>query len=142
MKKKKLSIWEIEKRAFKLEDRSTKNFLLNLSRSKKTILVKENYGYAIGRELEFDREIKDMFQRKWNTFYLYGIAVIPEMQGKGMGEKLLKKLIVKVREKDFERITLHTDNLKMYNLAFKLGFRPKGRHIIDNSRKYYMVKRL
>lgn len=138
--KRKLSIWEIEKKAFEIKDRSSKNFLTRISKNPGVILIHKPYGYIIGRELECDKEIIDNNQGKRNTIYLLSIAVIPEMQGKGNGEKLLKKLIGKVKESGFNRITLHTNNFKMSKLAFKLGFRVKNKNIVDGVMKYYMVK--
>jgi ribosomal protein S18 acetylase RimI-like enzyme len=137
-----LDIWDIEKRAFSPCDRSRKDFLERLMNNKKTILVYNKLGYAIGRELEWtERKLNhDNNYGKNNTLYLISIAVMPEKQNKNLGKKLLKQFIKKAKSKKFKRITLHTNNKRMIRLAFKFGFRTLRFEKIDGKKKSYMSK--
>ncbi len=57
-----------------------------------------------------------------------GMGILPEFRGKGIGSKLLEKVIDKSREFGLEKIELHvyTSNKSAINLYKKFGFEEEG----------------
>lgn len=64
------------------------------------------------------------------------IAVSPQLRRRGIGEKMLKRVLKMAEEKDTKRITLdvRVSNLPAINLYKKFGFREAGRR-----KNYYRV---
>ncbi|MCW4032557.1 MAG: N-acetyltransferase [Candidatus Bathyarchaeota archaeon] len=98
------SIYEINEQAFKQKDeselieriRNNKNFIPELS------LVAEENGKIIGHIL-FSK-IKIIGEKKYESLALAPMAILPELQRKGIGGRLIKEGLNKARELGFDSV--------------------------------------
>jgi putative acetyltransferase len=98
------SIYEIHVKAFKQKDesklveriRSSKNFIPELS------LVAEENGKILGHIL-FSK-IKIIGEEEYESLALAPMAVLPELQRRGIGSKLIKEGLNKARELGFNSV--------------------------------------
>jgi ribosomal protein S18 acetylase RimI-like enzyme len=103
-------------------------------------------GYYLATHLEISCD-NNMFRKidkqygKHNTLYLYNFGVDKKYQKLGIGRKMFEHLI-KVSERKFKRITLHSRNKNMRKLAFRNGFRMlEVPNVFQKRMKYvYMAK--
>lgn len=128
MKKKKdkrfEEIWQLERRIFDRDGRSTKKDLQEIYNCRELLIIND-YGYAVGCPLEEaeKKEIPDEDKKnhgKKNTLYIFSIGIVPEARGKGMGKKMLNELISFSTK---PRISLDTTSDAMKKLCLKLGFK-------------------
>ena len=72
----------------------------------------------------------------WMTFdgrriHLHHFGILPDYQGKGLADILLKESLKFVKKKGFQvKIEVHRDNLKAINLYTKAGFRYLGDYAV------------
>jgi len=98
------SIYEINEKAFKQKEeselieriRSGKNFVPELS------LVAEENGRILGHILFSKIKIKG--EEKYESLALAPMAVLPELQRQGIGEKLVKEGLDKAKELGFDSV--------------------------------------
>lgn len=76
--------------------------------------IKQNYNYTVNPEEETES----------GEFYIDTVSVLPEHQGKGIGKKLIEKVIEKAGLLGFSRVGLlvDTENPNAKKLYQKLGF--------------------
>ena len=60
---------------------------------------------------------------------VHWVAIVPEMQGKGLGKPLITTVLTRLRELGYARANLHTESVRTVaiRLYLKFGFRPEVR---------------
>ncbi|MDE1856263.1 MAG: GNAT family N-acetyltransferase [Candidatus Micrarchaeota archaeon] len=74
------------------------------------------------------RAFKDIFEMpesRRKTFYIDGFAVLPEMQGQGVGIALKRALFTKLRDGGWEFVMGHANDGAALHINYKFGARPR-----------------
>lgn len=101
------------------EDSKSYGFLGNLALA--TVILKHSGPTALKRGMALDRILTDKHPKKPH-FYLFAIAVDPELQGQGVGSRLMKQALTQV---DAAHMPAFLENSKPRNTPFyeRHGFR-------------------
>lgn len=64
-----------------------------------------------------------------NSGLVHWVAIVPEMQGKGLSKPLITTVLTRLRELGYARANLHTESVRTVaiRLYLKFGFRPEVR---------------
>ncbi len=86
-------------------------------------------------ELYLFKELNDRdFADGSTTAYLYGFQIEPLLRGKGLGTKLMNRVLQRVRELNFNYVTLgveadHEANIRLYK---RMGFTEEIKMVTEN----------
>jgi|GEM_PF-259591 len=124
------------------ETQTYKYFLSNLINKNIEFWTVDNNGTLIGELYIFwDSEDKDE-ANGLNRAYLCAYRIQKEYQGKGIGSKLMKRVIVRVKERGFTELTIGIDNddyMKLAAMYNHFGFttqikeKKKDDHYLDEN---------
>ena len=112
----------IENRCFEIDRMS--------SRSIRHMIQKANCDFIVARQAEnIVGYILVLYHRGTHLARLYSFAVLPEMQGHGIGEKLLVKGETCATSRDciYMRLEVHPNNSGAIRMYEKFGYHPFGR---------------
>ncbi len=79
-----------------------------------------------------------------SSMLVENVAVLPSLQGQGIGRTLMSFAEAKARERGLEALDLYTNEQMVENIGFYLGlgYQETGRRVEDGFRRIYYRKRL
>jgi ribosomal-protein-alanine N-acetyltransferase len=119
-------VMEVQERCFENGQRFSKNFLFNLWREfpEGFVVAKEGekiLGYGI-------------LKKEKKQGLIFSLAVSPEMQNRGIGKEIMKRLIEIAKKENLKKIYLHTRETNFKAIAFYQKF---GFNIVRLEKKFY-----
>jgi ribosomal-protein-alanine N-acetyltransferase len=119
-------VLKIQEKCFEGLQKFSKKFLFNLWRNfPQGFLIAKNKEKVLGYGI---------LKKEPNKGLIFSLAVLPEMQNRGIGKEIMKRLIEIAKKENLKKIYLHTRETNFKAIAFYQKF---GFNIIKLKENYY-----